>query len=96
MPVHLTFLETLPLTGVGKVFKPALRQAAAQRVVSALLADLKPPGVNIDVTVGAHPVHGQLITVTVDGVAADSRDPLELALHAKLNPLTMRHEVVWR
>ena len=96
VPVHLTFLETLPLTGVGKVFKPALRQAAAQRVVSALLADLKPPGVNIDVTVGAHPVHGQLITVTVDGVAADSRDPLELALHARLNPLTMRHEVVWR
>ncbi len=96
VPVHLTFLEALPLTGVGKVFKPALRQAAAQRVVSALLADLKAPGVNIDVTVGAHTVHGQLITVTVDGLAADGRTRLEKEVQARLNPLTMRHEVVWR
>ncbi|MGF1606253.1 MAG: acyl-CoA synthetase [Rhodothalassiaceae bacterium] len=37
LPVHLEICEDLPLTAVGKISKPPLHQAAAERVVAALL-----------------------------------------------------------
>lgn len=95
-PVQLYFIDALPLTGVGKVFKPALRWDAAQRAVTRLLADLTPAGGALTVEVGAHPVHGSLITVTLAGVAAADRVLLESRLKERLDPLTARHEIVWR
>ena len=68
VPVRLSFIDAMPLTGVGKIFKPALRLDAAKLMVSALLADLVPPGATLDVAVAAHVVHGHLITVTPKGV----------------------------
>ena len=95
VPVRLSFIETMPLTGVGKIFKPALRQDAARQMVSALLADLLPAGATLDVKVEAHAVHGHLISVAPDGVAPAQRAPLEAQIHERLNPLVMRHEIAW-
>ena len=96
VPVSLYFIEALPLTGVGKVFKPALRRDAAQRVVSRILEDLKGPGIGISVEVGAHAEHGSLITVTMTGVPQAARENLGQQVHARLNPLVMRHEILWQ
>jgi fatty-acyl-CoA synthase len=96
VPVRLTFVETMPLTGVGKIFKPALRLDAAQQMVSTLLSDLVPAGATLDVAVAAHAVHGHLITVTPKGVNHGHRAALEARLHERLNPLVMPHEVDWR
>jgi fatty-acyl-CoA synthase len=95
VPVKLYLIDAVPLTGVGKVFKPALRLDAARRMVDALLADLVPEGAGLDVAVQAHEVHGHLITVRLAGVATAQREALEARLHERLNPLVMRHEVVW-
>jgi fatty-acyl-CoA synthase len=95
VPVKLYLVDAVPLTGVGKVFKPALRLDAAKRMVDALLADLVPEGASLDVAVQAHEVHGHLITVRLAGVATVQREALEARLHERLNPLVMRHEVVW-
>ena len=38
VPVEIVLIDPLPLTGVGKVFKPQLRWNAAQRVFSRTLA----------------------------------------------------------
>jgi len=95
VPVNLYFIEAMPLTGVGKIFKPTLRWDAAQRAVSQMLADLQPVGGSLAVTVGAHAVHGSSITVAIAGVAEAARAPLEQQVHERLNPLVMRHEVVW-
>ena len=96
VPVALHVVDPMPLTGVGKVFKPALRWDAARRVVTRMLADVAPAGGNVSVEVGAHPVHGSLISVTIDGVPQAARDALAAQVHAHLDPLVMRHEVVWR
>ena len=96
VPVRLTFIETMPLTGVGKIFKPALRLDAAKQMVGALLSDLVPSGAALDVAVAAHAVHGHLITVTPKGVNDVDRAALEARLHERLNLLVMRHEVDWR
>ena len=95
VPVNVYFIEAMPLTGVGKIFKPTLRWDAAQRAVTRLLADLQPATGMLRVAVAAHAVHGSLITVTAEGVGAPGRALLEPALHERLNPLVMRHELAW-
>jgi fatty-acyl-CoA synthase len=93
IPVALHLIDAMPLTGVGKVFKPALRWDAARRVAERDLADLRVPGLRVQV--GAHPVHGSLITVTVPSVREAERGPLSDRIGQRLGPLALRHEVVW-
>ncbi|HYF60181.1 MAG TPA: acyl-CoA synthetase [Burkholderiaceae bacterium] len=93
VPVAVHLVDPMPLTGVGKVFKPALRWDAARRVAERMLADLGLPGLRVEA--GAHPVHGNLITVTVAGAAPDARAELERRVQERLGPLTMRHEVAF-
>jgi len=96
VPVALWFVEALPLTAVGKVFKPALRRDAAQRCIAALLADLDGHGVEIAVQVEAHPEHGSLVSVGVAGAQGATRAAIARQIDERLDPLTLRHEIVWR
>jgi fatty-acyl-CoA synthase len=93
VPVSIHLVDPMPLTGVGKVFKPALRWDAARRVVQRMLADLGLEGATV--TVGAHPVHGSLIAVSVPGVPQADREAVRARVQERLGPLTMRHEVSW-
>ena len=86
-PVHVYVIDAIPLTGVGKVFKPALRWDAAKRKVEQLLA-----GVPAAVSVQPHEVHGSLITVRMRGPRSQA---VEQEVHTRLDPLTTRHELVW-
>jgi len=95
VPVQLYFIDAIPLTAVGKVFKPALRLEAARRAVSRMLSDLPPPGAEMRVEAAAHAVHGALITVRIDGVADAARALLARQIDARLDPLVTKHEIVW-
>ncbi len=95
VPVHLYFIDTIPLTAVGEVFKPALRWDATQRAVRRMLADLVRGSATLNVEVGAHAAHGSLITVAIGGVAEGERSALAQQIGARLNPLVTRHEIVW-
>lgn len=95
MPHELFLLDTLPLTGVGKVFKPALRWDAARRVFTALLAPLAEPAGGVTVDVGSDPEHGTLATVTLQAPAGADRATLEHAVDERLSPFTLRHRVRW-
>ncbi len=95
VPVQIYFTDAIPLTAVGKVFKPALRLDATQRAVERMLAGLAPQGARMACEVAPHTEHGHLITVRVGGLAANERDALSKAIGAKLDPLTLRNEIVW-
>jgi len=95
VPVQLYFIEAIPLTGVGKVFKPALRLDAAKRAVDRMLGGVCPPGARLEVEVDAHAELGQLITVRIWGVAEGARAALAQQVGAWLDPLTMKHAIVW-
>jgi fatty-acyl-CoA synthase len=95
VPVQLYFTEAIPLTAVGKVFKPTLRLDAAQRAVHRMLADVPPPEAGMRVEVGAHAEHGDLITVRMRGVAEPARAALARQIDARLDPLTTKHEIAW-
>ena len=98
LPVALHFVEPMPLTAVGKIFKPALRIDAIERVARALLNDLTAQGVQLEVLVRADATHGQVIRVTLGGQAAAGAGPeherVARAVHQRLDPLTVRHELV--
>ncbi len=91
-PADLTILDAMPLTGVGKIFKPSLRYDAAVKVFTSELAPLCQNGTDIAVTVDNHPVHGTVATVTVRGGERETLAPL---IAEKLGSYTLRHEVVW-
>ncbi len=95
VPVAIIPIETMPLTGVGKVFKPSLRWDAAQRVFEKALAPLRDKGVSYAIAVGAHGTHGSIATVTVSGVPQAERGMVEQFVHGALDPYVMRHEVKW-
>jgi fatty-acyl-CoA synthase len=63
VPQEIFVIEALPLTNVGKIFKPQLRFAAAKLFLERELASLAKSGVAV--AVGADRVHGTLATVTL-------------------------------
>ena len=100
VPVQVILVEAIPLTGVGKVFKPQLRWDAAQKVFTETLAPLESEGVKIAVAVEAHGTHGTLATVTLAGAAGSAvslpeRERIEQLVHERLNPFVIRHQIVW-
>ena len=95
VPVKLYLIDAIPLTGVGKIFKPALRTDAAERMVRATLADLSQGDVRLEVAVRDHATHGQMIQVSGQGAAGAARDAVERQVQERLGPLPWRHEMVW-
>ena len=95
VPVQIFQINPMPLTGVGKVFKPQLRWDAATRVLTMILAPLAEKGVKCSVRVGAHGSHGSLATITIVNAAHDKRDAVAAEVHAMLAPFVLRHEIVF-
>ena len=93
MPVQIVLINLMPLTAVGKVFKPPLRWNAAQRVFTQSLAPLIEHGIRCEVSVGAHDKHGSLATVTIQGVLIVSREAVAQQVHERLDPFVIRHEI---
>jgi fatty-acyl-CoA synthase len=96
VPVQLYFVDAIPLTAVGKVFKPALRSDAAERAVRRMLAPVAAAGCDVDVSVGSHAEHGSLVTVTLGCDRGAQRAEFERQVREKLYPLPVRHEIAWR
>lgn len=91
-PADIHILDAMPLTGVGKIFKPALRQNAVSKIFGAELEELQKDGIGIEITVDNHAIHGTLATVAASG---GEEATVKAAIKEKLGPYTVRHEVVW-
>lgn len=91
-PVEVTVIPLMPLTGVGKIFKPQLRYQAAQTTFSRLLEPLKAEGIEAEVAVAPHREHGTLATVTLK--KAPDREQAKARIKELLGGFQMRHEVV--
>jgi len=95
VPVALHPVDPMPLTAVGKIFKPALRVDAMRRVAERLLEGLG----DLNVEVLTHATHGQVIRVRLSAAAGTAAagtaaDAIEAQVHARLDPLAVRHEVL--
>ena len=109
IPVAVQVIDAIPLTGVGKVFKPQLRWDAAREVFTQLLAPLASDGVAIKVSVGADGTHGTLASISITppgagpgaapGTAwapdAPARASLQARVQESMGPFTIRHQIHW-
>ncbi len=95
VPVHISAIDPMPLTGVGKVFKPQLRWDAAKRVFTGVLAPVIESGINCEVQVGPHGSHGSIVTVTLTQVAKHKREAAANEVTTLLAPFMMRHQIVY-
>jgi fatty-acyl-CoA synthase len=78
-PRRIHLIEQLPLTAVGKVYKPALRCDAARRVVEGLLVDpLDLRGTSVSTQEGGP--RGLRVNVTLPATAAADKPRVEAAL----------------
>ncbi len=95
VPVQLYIVDAMPLTAVGKVFKPALREDAARRAVHRMIAFLIGSGCTAEVAVGPHSEYGTIIKISLRGEPANGREGILAQVKAKLDPLTLRHTIEW-
>jgi len=95
VPVDVHPINPMPLTPVGKVFKPELRWDAARRVFTALLAPLREGGVEAEVQVGADPLHGTLARVALKAAPGADRAAIERRVGDLLAPFVIQHRVDW-
>ena len=95
VPVQIIPIDPMPLTGVGKVFKPQLRWDAAKRVFTSVLTPLVETGINCKVQVGPHGSHGSIATVTLAEVPEPKREAVTNEVDTMLAPFVMRHQIVY-
>ena len=95
VPAQIIPIDPMPLTGVGKVFKPKLRWDAAKRVFTGVLAPLVERGVKCEVQVGPHGSHGSIATVTIAQDSKQEREAIADEVHTLLAPFVMRHQIVY-
>lgn len=77
VPKDVWIIDALPVTAVGKTFKPALRHDAIRRVFEERLAEVA-PGVRVEVR--SDDRHGQLAHIHVPGLDDARRSALEQGL----------------
>jgi fatty-acyl-CoA synthase len=95
VPVQMFIIEAIPLTAVGKVFKPALRWDAAQRLGETLLQPLVQAPVRCEVKVHAHDTHGSMMSVTFHHCPPEQQESLQERARVLLDPLTLRHTIAF-
>lgn len=95
VPVEIIAIDPMPLTGVGKVFKPQLRWDATRRVFAQALAPLADKGIRCEVSVGAHGTHGSIASVTIRDVEPAQRETVTQMVHERLDPFVIRHDIQW-
>lgn len=90
VPKRITFLPSLPLTAIGKVYKPALRLHAAERVI---LERIQQAGLSERVTVKGEDRGGRIV---MRFLAADGAEPQALkALEPSLRALMAGFALAW-
>ncbi|WP_395319901.1 acyl-CoA synthetase [Variovorax sp. UC74_104] len=94
-PKWVSVIATMPMTNVGKIYKPELRAMAALQVVNAAVAEAC---AQLGVPEAARPVvktEGEsLVRVQIDGAAAGTlAAPLQERLHKALEPLPFKTRI---
>jgi len=93
IPKQVTIVDPMPVTAIGKIFKPALRYDAIKEVFDEELAQLSDITETIDVTVKEHKVHGTIATIIAKPAAGASSAGLRSQIEDILGRHTVYYEV---
>ena len=82
-PRQVNVVPQVPVTAIGKIFKPSLRKDAVEQVVRALLAEEGLSG-SVTVSGGGSGLHGLRVEVTLHGASPADRARLQATLDGYL------------
>jgi fatty-acyl-CoA synthase len=90
---EIVILDQMPITAIGKIYKPALRQDAIRRAFEAELHPITKAGIGIAVMVEDHDVHGTIAIVNVKRVPEGQRDTVRARILRALGRYPIKTEV---
>jgi fatty-acyl-CoA synthase len=96
VPAEIFVIDALPLTAVGKIFKPRLRFDAAERVFSRLLAEACAGLAEVTVGVEPHELHGSFAIIRAKALPGGSREAADANMRQALAKYSIRYEIAWR
>jgi fatty-acyl-CoA synthase len=94
-PKQVVIIPEMPMTGVGKIFKPQLRWRETETVLADYLSGLKEKGLGVKVDVGEGPKGGTLATITLSGQTADKAEAEAEVARVVGNFTYIKHQVNW-
>ena len=92
-PSEVILMDHMPVTAVGKIFKPTLRCDAARRALDAALAPLRSSGVEIRVEAAPDGRYGIVAHVTILVVDPGARQAMMADVEHILGRFTVHREV---
>jgi fatty-acyl-CoA synthase len=92
MPKRIKVINPMPLTGVGKIFKPALRYDAIKEAFEAELKNIGDLAESVEVVVKEDKVHGTLALITVKPAKDVSEQTIRARIDSLLGQYTVRYE----
>jgi len=93
VPKEVIITKQIPLTPVGKIFKPALRWDATRRVYEDELRGLGDMVEDLRIDVGEDKVHGTRVTVSVKPAAGQDMETVKERISELLARYTVFYEV---
>jgi fatty-acyl-CoA synthase len=95
VPKEIVIVDKIPLTSVGKIFKPALRWDAIKRVYAEELSALGDMALSVDISVGEDKSCGTRATITVKPAPGASREAISQRIHEILARYTVTYAVAF-
>ena len=93
VPKEVIITEEVPLTPVGKIFKPALRWQAIQKVYRSELETLEDLFTSMDVTVTEDKIHGSMVAIVVKAAADIPHDQIRKRVTDILARYTLKYNL---
>lgn len=94
IPKEVVIIDEIPLTPVGKIFKPALRWEAIRRVYQKELEALGAMAESVAVTVSEDKIHGSLAGISIKPASGVSNEALKNRVAEILARYTIRYELI--
>ena len=95
IPKRVYIVPQIPLTPVGKIFKPALRWESIGKVYQEELATLQELADKTEVKVAEDKVHGSLATITITPAAGVSEETIRGKVDKILARYTVRYQLIF-
>jgi len=96
IPKSIVILDQMPLTTVGKIFKPPLRSDAVRRVYAEALSSVLPAHLSWEIQVEPNPQHGMLATLILSGIPEEQRAHVHEQIARALGVYVVKYQIQWR
>jgi len=93
IPKEVIIVDEMPLTTVGKIFKPALKRETVKQVYQSELQALGDLVEQLDVQVGEDKMHGSLAVITIKLVQPADEDEVKLKVDGLLSAYATRYRL---